>query len=237
MKRIRMVALALVAVFAMTALASSASAAGPVFYTKAELGSTVTKTVGFKATLGAGFLEAKGGTKIACKTGSGSGETSGATTVVNDKILFSECESGGLPCENVGSGKIETKTLAGNIGNVVAAKTPGVRLFSESAGRGGVLAEFECGAGVFKAVVTGSVIGSTTGSGKTPAEGKFAATLTLSYTESKGIQKYSKFIVGEGEAGEEQLEVSISGHAIEKSGQSVSAKLTSIPASNLGITL
>jgi hypothetical protein len=236
MKRIRMVALALVAVSAMAALASSASAATPEFYSKATIGTTV-PAVPISGTLGAAFLEAKAGTKITCKAGTAVGEVTGAQTTVNNVTTFTGCESSGFPCENAGAGVIDTVTLQGTLGNVVAAKTPGLRLFPQTGGRGATLAEFSCAGGAVKVTVKGSVIGSLTGaSGKTPAEGKLAASSTLAFAESKGIQKYTKFIAGEGEAGEEQLE-SNTGAGFEKSGQSVSVKLVSKPASNLGLTL
>jgi len=237
MKRIRLVALALVAVFAMTALAASASAATPEFYTKATVGTTA-PAVPFTGVLGAAFLEGKSGTKITCKAGSATGEATGPQETKNNKTTFTGCESSGFPCENAGAGTITTVTLAGTLGNVVAAKTPGIRLFSQSGGRGASLANFTCAGGAIAVEVKGSVIGSLTGaSGKNAAEGKFAATDTLAFAESKGIQKYTKFIAGEGEAGTEQLESSVGGAPFEPSGQSVSVKLTSVPKSNLGITL
>ena len=50
----------------------------------------------------------------------------------------------------------------------------------------------------------GSIIGSLSGaSGKTVEEGKLATSIKLAFAESKGKQKYNKFV--EGEPGEEQL--------------------------------
>jgi len=237
MKRIRMVALALVAVFAMAVAASTAGATQPVFYTKASPGSTAPATA-FTGTLGAAFLEAKGGTKITCTAGTATGEATGSTTTENNNTTFTGCATSELPCENAGAGVITTKTLKGTLGNVVAAKTPGIRLFSQAGGRGASLAEFTCAGGSVKINVTGSVIGSLTGaSGKTVAEGKFAASDKLTFAETKGVQKYVKFIAGEGEAGEEQLESAINGGTPEKSGQSVIVTLKTTPASNLGFTL
>jgi hypothetical protein len=162
----------------------------------------------------------------------------GATTTENDITKFTGCETSGVPCENAAAGEIDTNTLKGTLGNVVANKTPGIRLFSQSGGRGAELAKFTCAGGTVAVSVKGSVIGSLTGaSGKTPAEGKFASSNKLTFQESKGKQKYNKFIAGEGEAGEEQLESSVGGVPFEMSGQSVTATLKSVPVSNLGITL
>jgi hypothetical protein len=236
MRSIRLTGLALVAALALVAV-SSATAAQPVFYTKAAIGE-VAKPVPFTGTLGAAFLEGKGGTKITCKAGTATGEATSATEGENGVTTFTGCESSGFPCENAGAGTIKTNVLKGVLGNVVAGKTPGLRLFPQSGGRGGELAAFTCASGAIAVKVKGSVIGSLSGaSGKTPAEGKFAASAKLTFAETKGIQKYTKFVAGEGEAGEEQLESSIGGAEYEKSGQSVIATLKSVPASNLGFTL
>jgi hypothetical protein len=237
MKRIRISALAVIGVLALTALASSASAAQPVFFTKAAVGTTA-PPVPFTGTLGAAFLEGKGGTKITCKAGTATGEVTSETTTENNVTTFTGCESSGFPCENAGAGTIVTDTLKGVLGNVVKAKTPGIRLFNQATGRGTELAAFTCASGAIAVKVKGSVIGNLTGaSGTTPAAGKIAASNKLTFAESKGKQKYNKFIAGEGEAGEEQLESSVGGGAYELSGQSVIATLKTIPAGNLGITL
>lgn len=249
MKRIRIVGLALVAVFAMSVVASSASAAGPVFYTKAELGSVAPSKIPFTATVGAAFLEGKTSkSKISCTdtAGKGSGavgETVSAKITENNVTTFTECETGGIPCTSAGqaSGIIVTKALKGFLGDVALGKTAGVRLYSQSEGRGaGKLAEFECGAGVAKVVVTGSVIGALSGSsGKTVAEGKFAATQKLTFTEAGGAQKYTIFAAGTGEGGEvaEQLTSTINGSP-ELGGQSVIATIKATGAgSRLGNTL
>jgi hypothetical protein len=230
MKRIRMVALALVAV---SALAFSATAsANPEFFGKAAVGAKVAN-VNFTGTLGAAFLEGVGGTKITCKAGTAIGEVTGATTTAKNKTNFTGCEVGGVPCQNAGAGEINTKSLAGVLGGVTAT-SPGIRLFDEGEGRGGKLAEFECGGGAIHVVVKGSVIGSLSGaSGKTIAEGKLATSNKLTFAETKGIQKYNHFVVGE--SGEEQLE-SNAGAGFEKSGQSVIATLKTTPAGQLGVT-
>lgn len=237
MKRIKIVGLALVAVLAMSIVASSASAAGPVFYTKATVGTTAAN-VPFTGTLGAAFLEGKGGTKITCKAGSAIGEVTGPTTTKGNVTKFTGCETGGVPCENAAAGEIVTNTLQGTLGNVVKEKTPAIRLYDEAHGRGSALANFSCAGGAVAVEVKGSVIGSLTGAaGKTPAEGKFAASNKLEFQESKGVQKYSEFVSGEGEAGKEQLESSVGGGPFEESGQSVTATLVSTPKENLNMTL
>jgi hypothetical protein len=246
MKRMRMMGLALVAVFAMAIATSSAMAAQPVFYTKANVGA-VAANVPFTATIGAAFLEgAVSKTKITCvdvineknlTAGSASGEVTGATQTKNNITTFTGCETGGLKCNSAGeaSGIIKTFTAAGSLGNVTST-LPGIRLFSQSEGKGGKIAEFVCG-GIVTVIVKGSVIGSLSGaSGTEAANGKFAASDKLTFAEAKGIQKYTKFLAGEGEAGTEQLSNNNNGGAFELSGQSVIATLKSVPAGNLGIT-
>lgn len=247
MKRIRIVGLALVAVFAMSVVASTASAAGPVFYTKAELGSVAPSKIKFTATIGAAFLEGKTSkSKISCTDTSGSGagavgETVSAKVTENNVTTFTGCETGGIPCTSAGqaTGIIVTKSLKGFLGGI-SATVAGVRLYSQTEGRGaGKLAEFECGAGVAKVVVTGSVIGSLSGSsGKVVKEGKFAATQKLTFTEAGGAQKYQTFAAGLGEEPEtpEQLTSTINGSP-ELGGQSVIATIKGEGNNNLGNTL
>jgi hypothetical protein len=228
---------ALASIVVTAALAGTASAAGPVFYTKATVG-TMAAPVAFTGALGAAFLEGQAGTKITCTAGTSTGEVVNATEGLNGKVTFTGCESSGFPCENGAAKEIKTNTLKGVLGNVVKEKTPGIRLFSQSGGRGASLANFSCASGAIPVEVKGSVIGSLTGaSGKTPAEGKLPTSGKLEFSESKGIQKYTKFVSGEGEAGEEQLEAKIGETGFEKSGQSVIATLTSVPKGDLGYTL
>jgi hypothetical protein len=238
MKRIRIVGLCLIAAFAISIVASSvASAAQPVFYTKAEVG-VASGAVPFTGTLGAAFLEGKSGTKITCTGGTAVGEVTGPTTTKGNVTTFTGCEVSSFKCESGATeGTIVTKVLEGTLGNVTAT-IAGVRLFPEATGRGTELAAFSCAGGAIPVKVKGSVIGSLSGSsGTTVAAGKLGTSQKLSFAEAKGIQKYVKFLVGEGEAGSEQLESSVSGGAYEKSGQSVIATLKTTPAGNLGNTL
>jgi hypothetical protein len=234
MKRIRIMGLCLVAVFAMSALASSASAA-PVFYSKAAIGSVV-PPVPFTGTLGAAFLEGSvSKSKITCVGGTATGEATGPTTTKNNVTTFTGCETGGIKCQSGATeGVIVTKALEGVLGGI-SATLPGIRLFDETEKKGGTLAEFSCGGGAIKVVVKGSVIGSLSGAnGTEPANGKFASSNKLTFAEAAGIQKYKAFTQGEG--GSEQLSSTINGGSPELSGQSVIATLKSTPASNLGFT-
>jgi len=226
--------LALLAVFAVSVAASSAVAA-PVFYTKANVGA-VAGSVPFTGTLGAAFLEPASKSKITCTGGTASGTVTGATTTKSNITTFTGCEASGFKCNSAGeaAGVIKTNVLEGVLGGVTTT-TPGIRLFNEATGKGGILAEFSCAGGAITVVVKGSVIGSLSGAaGTEAANGKFASSDKLTFAEASGIQKYNHFVEGEG--GTEQLESSTNGAAFEKSGQSVIATLKSTPASNLGFT-
>jgi len=245
MKRITMVGLALCALFAFSV--ASASATQPVFYGVAEIGKTVANQK-ISGTLGAAFLEGKESkAKITCLAGTATGEITGITKTKNNITEFTGCETSGLKCNSTGKGTgiIETAALEGVLGNVTAT-LPGIRLFAPGEGgkvpKTGNLAEFECGGGVVKVKVFGSVIGSLSGAqGKTFEEGKFAASTKLTFAETAGKQKYEKFLAGEcggnaNDCGPEQLTSNINGTE-ELGGQSVIATLKTIPfASKLGFT-
>jgi len=243
----RIIGVSLVAIFAIGVMASTASAAQPVFYGVAELGKTV-GTVKQSGTLGPAFLEGKTSKgKITCTGGSSTGEVTTPTKTTNNVATFKGCETSELPCASAGqpSGTIQTVKMDGVLGNVTAT-LPGIRLFAPGEGgkspKTGALATFECGGGLVKVVVSGSVIGSLSGAqGKTPEEGKFATSSKITFAESLGAQKYTKFLAGEcggnaNDCGPEQLTSTINGTP-ELGGQSVIATLKTVPfAGKLGAT-
>jgi len=245
MKRMTIVGLCVTALFAVSV--ASASATQPVFYGVAEIGKTVgaVKTSG---TLGAAFLEGKTSKgQITCTGGTSTGEITTTTKTVGNVTKFTGCEASGLKCNSTGkgTGEIDTVALEGVLGNI-SATLPGIRLFAPGEGgkspKTGALATFECGGGVVKVVVTGSVIGSLSGAqGKTVEEGKFGASNKLTFKETAGKQQYEKFLAGEcggnaNDCGPEQLTSEING-STELGGQSVIATLKTIPfASKLGFT-
>jgi len=244
MKRISMVALAAVAIFAFSV--ASASANQPVFYGVAEIGKTVAAQK-ISGTLGAAFLEGKSSkAKISCSAGTATGEVTTNTKTTNNVTTFTGCETGGLPCKSGATeGTIVTAALEGVLGNVTAT-LPGIRLFAPGQGgkspKTGALATFTCAGGAVSVVVSGSVIGSLSGAqGKEVAEGKFAASTKLTFAETAGKQKYEKFLAGEcggnaNDCGPEQLTSTVNGTP-ELGGQSVIATLKTIPfASKLGFT-
>jgi hypothetical protein len=234
MRASRVAALCVLAVLGASAVVASAASAEPVFLTKTVVAEGA--KIPFTATLSAAFLEgSQSKTKISCTGGSGGGEVTGPKSVRNDVTTFTGCESSGLKCESATTeGTIVTKALQGVLGGITST-LPGVRLFSQSTGRGGTLADFECGGGIAKVIVTGSVIGALSGAaGTSPETGKLLTSGKLTFSEAGGIQKYTKF--AEGEGGSEQLTATINGSP-ELSGQSVIATLTTVPASwGMGVT-
>jgi hypothetical protein len=246
MIRIRIVSLSLVVVVCATA-ASAASAEQPVFYGKAAIGATVS-TVKFASTIGASLLEAQTSKdKFSCTGGSSKGgEVTGPQTIKHEVITFTGCESSSLKCKSSGQveGTIVTNSLEGVLGQL-SATVPGLRLFKEGEHgkepKNGVLEEFECGGGILKAVVTGSVVGSLSGAaGETPAEGKISQTVKLTFTQTAGKQSHTKFLAGEcggaGECGPEQLTANLNG-ASELWGAARVDTITTTPfAYNLGFT-
>jgi hypothetical protein len=211
---------------------------GPVFFTKALIGDTA-GPVPISGTIGASFLESKGASKINCTGGSTTGEVTDEATLSNVAVTFTGCETSGVKCTSppAAEGTVKTVPLLGTLGNVTLT-LPALRLYSEAEGKGGKLAEFECAGGAVKVIVTGSVMGSLSGaSGKSFEEGKLASSLKLTFSQAKGVQKYTKFFAGEGEEGTEQLSASIGGGPFELSGLSAVATLKTTPfASNLGLT-
>jgi len=246
MKRISLVALALAAMFAFSV--ASASAAQPVFYGVAEMGGTPELPQKISGTLGAAFLEGKTSkAKITCTGGTAVGEITGATKTSGNVTTFTGCETSELKCKSGADpeGTIKTTALDGVLGNVTAT-VPGIRLFGPGQGgkvpKTGALAVFECGGGLVKVEVVGSVIGSLSGAqGSKVNEGKFAASSKLTFAETAGAQKYTTFLAGQcggnaNDCGPEQLTSKINGGE-ELGGQSVIATLKTIPfASKLGFT-
>jgi hypothetical protein len=133
MRRIRIVGLCLVAVFAMSAVvATGASADNPEYgrCLKQKTGKTKYTTAkctvvasgekenfewipgpgpkpGFTAALKPttiATLETKAGTKVTCKKLAAVGSYTGLTTVKTSQTDFSECESGGIKCNTKGAG-------------------------------------------------------------------------------------------------------------------------------------
>lgn len=158
LKRFRVVGLCLVAVFAVSAVASaSASAALPEFVPSTK--QTFTSTSGV-STLAAGAFT------ITCEKDTNAGEITGAKTVGKVVVKFTKCTIKVLftfECKSKGAanGEIVTNALKGTLGYIEGyGSGVGLKLEPETASEY-TNGEIEC-AGSNKVKVTGAVIGEVT---------------------------------------------------------------------------
>lgn len=187
MTRIRIIGLALVAVFAISAVASASALAAPEF--KGEGGAEVKGTT-FTSTSGAGKME--GTETIKCTASTSAGEITSATTVGKVVVTFTGCEDKGKKCKSssgAASGEIKTVSLKGELGEVATAEAAsGVgELLTPESGSKYVSIE-SCT--LFPVEVTGSVIGEVTPINTLATTGK------LVYTEASKKQTIKKFVGG-----------------------------------------
>lgn len=189
MKRMRILGLALVAVFALGVVtAVSASASEPGWYEcKKETGGKLEKGCGKEGGKGGyvlapgvgkgkeakgkgevailhNVIPGKGDIKVECKSFKDVLTPVAPNLVVKVVSTFSKCKSLGVPCQS-GSKKetIVTESLAGELGYLSkSGPVVGVDLANEANPGAGYLAQFEC-TGVAKVRVFGSVIGEQKG--------------------------------------------------------------------------
>jgi len=243
MKRIRLLGLSLIAVFAMAAMASSSALASPEFgVCEAQAGgkflnsscnkaSTPGKekfelnpvkknkfTSVIKGTLAT--LETVGGTKVTCKGESSGGEIKNSKEVGNVVAKFTECSTSSLACKSptaTKEGEIVTSPLGGALGvEKKGTKSPfNDKLAEELKSEKGNVAEFTC-AGL-PVVVIGSVLHPVT-------TNKMVSTTVEKFKASKGEQKPDKFAGGP--ADEHILESNTNGGPFEEAGQTIEATVT-----------
>jgi len=220
MQRLKVIGLALVAVLAITAVASAtASAAKPEFvFTGTEKGFTGKQ-------VGEGFLETTGGTQVKCTAGTSSGEiegASGSNKVTKTVVTFTGCTSSGFECHSPGqaSGVIQTKELKGQLGYISSPeKTVGLDLEPKE---GEFFVEFTC-LGFLTSKVKGQVIGKLTPVNK---EVKTTEHFTLTYKQTKGVQELTELeIEGVKDTGD-ILKSSLNGNPEEQSGEQSTQELT-----------
>jgi hypothetical protein len=238
MKRIRIIALCLVAAFAMSAVAAAtASAEQPEIgrckkvtvkksgkYSSATC--TALKTGGeyewtagavkgkFTGVGGVGTLETIGKNKVVCKTESSVGEYTSAKTVGGVLVTFTECVSSGFKCTTVGQaeGTLITKELEGNIvWENKALKHIALDLIPASGGE--LFIEFGCGPLTIR--VKGSVLVNV-------KAGKMETKPVQKYSGAKGIQKPSEYEEAGGGKVKDVLESEIVGVTkFERAGQTI----------------
>jgi hypothetical protein len=202
MSRPRPLAILGVMTVVIAAAVPASASAEPVFLTKAVVGEAVS-SVPFSGTIGATFWEGKTSkAKISCSSGTITGEVTGARTVANTLLVFHGCESGGCAANTVGhpTGEVVSHALAGKLNGITSTK-PGLKLFSQTEGKGGRLMDWVVCGGAVSAVQTGEVTGALSGaSGEGPSTGKLVSSIKLTLAETAGVQKYQGFFEGE-EAG------------------------------------
>ncbi len=217
MKRMRLIGLALVALFAMGALASaSASAALPEF--------SPAKGVTLTGTSGKAVLETLGGgTKVECSGGSSGGEITGEKTVSKVKITFTGCKSAGFACTSGSdpSGTLLTNELTGTLGYISKANKEVGILFKPTTGKEFI--EFNCVGGIVKVKVLGLLICPITPVNLVVKE------YTLKCEQKEGDQKPTKFEGGEVEV----LKTAINGGEEQDSAEEATAKVVTNVASEI----
>jgi hypothetical protein len=191
MTRMRILGLALVAMFAIAAVSAVSASANPQWYECAKetggkyekgcgkeggkggynLKPGVGKGKGFKGKGGEAILHnvvpGKGDIKVICASFKDAGSVAnvgGKGTEFKVTSTFSKCKSLGAPCSS-GAKKetISTEVLAGNLGWLNKSKKEvGASLFNEAKPGTGYLAQFEC-TGLAKVRVLGGVIGAQVG--------------------------------------------------------------------------
>jgi hypothetical protein len=222
----------------LSVVASGAAAAEPVFLTKAVVaeGSSIPLT----GTTGVSLWEGANGSKIVCASGTVTGEVTGPQSLANTVFVLHGCETQG--CKVTGEGQpegvVQSKVLAGKLGGITGT-LPGIKLFSQSEGKGGKVFVASTCSGAITILYDGEVTGSLSPSAGENAEtGKLAASVKLTFAKSKpGIQKYQGFSEGPEAGLIGQLQGSIGGGAFEPTAWGITATFKTVPASwGLGIT-
>ncbi len=185
MKRMSVLGIALVVLFAISMLAAAGASANPHWYECAkvtggkfekgcateggkggfELKEGIGKAKPFKGKGGSAILHTvipgKGDIKIECASFKDSGKLAVPDKEFDVVAVFAKCKSLGSPCKTEGGKKetITTEKLAGNLGWLdKSSLVAGASLFDEAAPGSGFLAAFEC-EGLAKVRVHGGVIG------------------------------------------------------------------------------
>jgi hypothetical protein len=176
MKRIAIMGLAVVALFAITA--GSASAAKIVIKGPAPF----TASSGLAKLSTTEILP-----EIECKKSTAVGQLTSATKG-EATVTFGECATEGKKCGNVSAGTIETKLLETTIGWInKAGNQAGVDFIGKAGGQGTKGAEVEFSCEGLTVAVKGSVIGKSTPNNVMATEGK------VTVIGSHGKQEVEKF--------------------------------------------
>jgi hypothetical protein len=194
MRRVRwaavaaVIALALGAAAALSAVIASAASSVPEWYKGGSpLGAKVKDT--FKSTGGAAVLEGSGSAgTISCTAETGTGEVEGPTSVKKVKLTYTGCTKGGTKCESAGEaeGTVKTNTLEGQNIYLNTAHTIAGQQLKPS---GTLFAKIKCGA-EFETEVNGELIGEAAPLRSATNEDSTAGKLT--FAQAAGVQKWQK---------------------------------------------
>jgi hypothetical protein len=212
MKRIRFISLALVAAFAISAVAAASASASPEWFKGgAKLATNVKISTGTSL---AGTLETASGSTVKCTSDKvNSGEIEPANKAKNIVVEYKGCTNFNINCNPTAT--ITTEKTKGELIWLDAAKTKAGMILEPEAGT--LFAEFECfGA---KVKVKGQVIGEATPVKKEQLTGE----LIFEKGVGKGVQKW---VAIEEKAETKQLSCEVGGGAPEKCALADTEKLT-----------
>ena len=234
MQRLKVLGLALVAVFAMSAVASAtASAANPELVKEGKAGTALVKNIvtSKNKTGSAISLVTVSGTKITCTAFTGKSTASTVKKTVKATVKFTGCENTGtkVKCKGgpgaVNAGEINTNELEGELGYISSAeKTVGIELWPSSRTATekekhtfeALFVEFECSV-LAKSKVKGAVIGQVAAASINKLIGT-TETMGIDYAQTTGKQKVTKLEGVEGGTAV-HLNSSIDGSAFEESAE------------------
>jgi hypothetical protein len=195
MHRLKVIGLALVAAFALSAaVASSASAAKPEWFQNKAV---IKANVSFEGKAeGSATLETENGTQVVCTSGKASGEITAPKNATKTTVTFTGCEQSGKECKSAGAAEKEivTNELSGELvylnKSTESPRKVGLKLKSNSAKTD--FATFVCVTplGNVTEEVTGTVIGETTPINEEVEVGKLI--FELEPAEGKGEQKWDE---------------------------------------------
>lgn len=216
MKRIRIVGLCLVAVFAFGAVAASNAFAADLLF-KATVGNIAGGT--FLSSGGASTLETTGKTKVTCTTVTNHGLFH-STTLGLVLILFKGCKESLFKTScNSGSGAgeihipLSTIFHLGLAHSVTSTSVPAIIILLPAAG-----INFTCAGGTIPVKVTGNVIGELQSGGvQAPLNKPFKA-LELVFKQTTGVQALKLILFGGGTLTNQHLTSEING-VVEEAGQ------------------
>lgn len=179
MKHIKTAGLILVAMFAMSALATGAASAEPMLPRLTAKGGELVKKK-YTSTSGPSTLETGKNGAVKCKAGTDTGETTGPRTGTST-VKFTGCESASIKCNTSGakSGEIITKATSKLVYINEAKKTVGELLTAAES-------TIEC-TFLQSLKVKGSVIGELTPVGVEQEE------FTLAFKQKKGVQEPTQY--------------------------------------------